>query len=80
MKLDDLLSGLSNSDNYDYLKIFLTKQETHPVERDFLLITRSGFCRVTVQDVGFDEEEGIIHLILKDYESGVVKENYNGYN
>ena len=72
-KLNDLLISLEHSERYDHLRIFLTKEKKLPFARDFLLVTKSGFHKVVLKDIDYNEETGVICLVLQDSESGEIK-------
>jgi len=70
LKVDDLIGSLSKNDKYDHLRVFLTKEKKRPYEKYFLLVTNSGFQKVVLKDIDYNELTGSICLVLQDCESG----------
>jgi len=70
LKVDDLIGSLSKNDKYDHLRVFLTKEKKLPYERNFLLVTNSGFQKVVLKDIDYNEITGSVCLVLQDSESG----------
>ena len=69
--LDELLAGMKTTDNYDYLKIILTKNANRTIPQEYLMVTQTGFQVIRLLDVDFGNN-GII-MTLQDVQSGMTK-------
>ena len=71
LSIEDRLSGLTSSGQYDHLRLILSKNNNRSLWQKYLMISRSGFQMVKLIDIDYGENQ--ICMALQDTCSGIIK-------
>lgn len=70
ISLEELLRGITDSGQYDHLRLILSKNNNRELGQKYLMVCRSGFQMVKLLDVNFEGNQ--ICMALQDICTGMI--------